>query len=133
MGAAQALTWRCELPRPPDRVVAMNAMETITSREPSTSIYAALVRSLREVGEHDVEVKQTSLHLTRGRAFAGVHPRTTGLLVNVVLNRELVGARVAKTSQVSRSRWHNEVLLSEADHVDAELQGWLTEAYDLAG
>lgn len=111
----------------------MNAMETIAAREPGASIYEALTRLLGSVGEHAIEVKKTSLHITRGRAFLGVHPRASGLLVNIVLDSKLSDARVVKSEQVSRNRWHNEVLLTSPADVDAQFRGWITDAYALAG
>lgn len=110
----------------------MDALETIESREPAAAIYSALSAALDGVGPHNVEVKKTSLHVTRRRAFLGVHPRAAGMLVNVVLERELTGERVARTDHVSRNRWHNEILLAPPGDVDSELTSWIAEAYSLA-
>ncbi len=63
-----------------------------------------------------------------GRAFLGVHPRRGALRVNVVLQRALTSRRVDKVEQVSRGRFHNEVLLTVPDDLDEEFGGWVAEA-----
>ena len=40
--------------------------------------------------------------------------------------------RVAKSEQVSKHRYHNEIKIIAPDEVDEELIGWLKEAYRLA-
>ena len=39
--------------------------------------------------------------------------------------------RVTKAEQVSKSRWHLDVKLSNIEEIDGELLGWLRQAYDL--
>jgi hypothetical protein len=107
------------------------ALDTIGSREQSKAAYAALLALLDGLGHYDVENKRTSLHVTRGRAFLGVHPRTNGLLINIVTTAPLLSPRVRRSEQVSARRCHNEVLLCSADEFDAELTGWIKQAYEL--
>jgi Domain of unknown function (DUF5655) len=99
------------------------------------AVYDALMTALRTLGEVVSEPKKTSIHITAGAgapAFAGVHPRKAGILLNVRTESPLSGARIRKTEQVSRNRYHNELLLTAPSDVDAELRGWLEEAYRLA-
>jgi hypothetical protein len=103
----------------------------IQSRPASKGTYAALRALLERVGSYQVENKRTSLHLTHGRAFLGVHPRAAGLLLTVVTTGPITSPRVRKTEQVSTNRFHNEVLLSAPTDIDDELTGWITEAYRL--
>jgi hypothetical protein len=78
-----------------------------------------------------IEEKKSCLHVIAGKAaFLGVHPRKGGLRLNIVLARPLQGARVVKAEQVSRARYHNEVDVA-ANDFDAELLGWISEAYEL--
>lgn len=109
--------------------MTVNALDAINAREASTSIYAALLEVLDDLGPYQVETKKTSLHITRGRAFLGLHPRANGILVNIVSLAALAGPRVRRTEQVSRNRFHNEVLLTSAEDVDGELSGWIAQAY----
>jgi len=109
----------------------MDALTQIQASEPALAVYQALGRHLDTLGPHEIEVKKTSLHVSRGRAFLGIHPRKNGLLLNFVLTSPLAGERVRKREQVSRNRWHNEVLVTGAHDLDAELIDWLGEAYRL--
>jgi hypothetical protein len=84
--------------------------------------YEELLTSLRTLGPFTVEPKKTSIHLARGRGFAGVHPRKGYLYLNLRLERALSGSRLAKTEQVSKNRWHNEIRLDSPEQVDGELR-----------
>ena len=76
--------------------------------------------------------KKTSIHLVNTPGFAGIHPRKRFLYLNVRMNRPLQSERVAKSEQVSKHRYHNEIKIIAPDEVDDELIGWLKEAYRLA-
>lgn len=108
-----------------------DASAMISGREPSRTIYASLLEAIDALGPYEVEAKKTSLHISHGRAFLGVHPRAAGLLLNVVTTAALDSPRIRKSEQVSANRCHNEVLLASADDVDDELRGWIGQAYAL--
>jgi len=93
--------------------------------------YDRLLEVLRTFGSLREDPKKTSIHLVNTSGFAGVHPRKSFLYLNVRMARPLQGERIAKSEQVSKNRYHNEVKLTCPDDVDAELVGWLKEAYDL--
>lgn len=96
------------------------------------ALYEQLLQSLNTLGPFQIEEKKTSLHLVAGKAaFLGVHPRKEGLRLNLVLARPLSGGRLAKTEQVSKARFHNEVDVRTVEDFDDELTGWLKEAYEL--
>ena len=97
----------------------------------SRELYKQLLTALRSIGPFEKEIKKTSIHLVRGTAFAGVHPRKQSLLITIKASKPIRSARVAKAEQVSKNRWHLDVKLSAAGEIDAELLGWLREAYDL--
>jgi hypothetical protein len=111
----------------------VTALDKITGSEPAGSIYTALLEKLKSVGPFKVEPKASSLHVVHKRAFLGVHYRKTGLLLNIVLDRPLNTPRLKSSEQVSRSRYHNEVLLATPGEVDRELVGWMKEAHRLTG
>ncbi len=96
------------------------------------SIYRRLLEVLAGLGPYEVEPKKKSIHLVNGSAFGGVHPRASSLLLNLRMSRALVGPRIRKAEQVSKNRWHNEIVVSSAAEIDAEVQGWLAEAYQLS-
>lgn len=105
----------------------------IRDRSPEVGeIYTQLLNVLKPFGPYDVEEKKTSLHLSRGSAFAGVHPRAKAVLLNIRHAEPIRSKRFRKVEQVSKNRFHSEVLLERVDQVDEELVGWLKAAYDLA-
>jgi hypothetical protein len=97
----------------------------------SQSTYGRVVAEARKLGPFEVEEKKTSLHLTNGRAFAGIHPRSTGIILNLVLDAPVRNARVHKSDQVSANRYHVEFKLEDPTEVDAQLAGWMKKAYSL--
>jgi hypothetical protein len=99
------------------------------------SVYQRIVEAARGFGPLVEDAKQTCVHLasaTDAAAFAGVHPRKHGILLNLRTAAPIVSTRVRKTEQLSRHRFFNEVLVESPDEVDAELAGWLGEAYGLS-
>jgi hypothetical protein len=103
---------------------------------PGTStgeIYGRFLSAARALRPMNVEDKKTCVHFARRSAFAGVHPRKDAILVTLKTAAPLVSARVRKLEQASRSRFHNDLVLTDPDEVDGELLGWVRDAYDLAG
>jgi hypothetical protein len=99
----------------------------------SLVLYHKLLAAVGRIGPFREEVKKTSIHLVRGSAFAGVHPRKQHLLLTIKAEQPNSGARIAKSEQVSKNRWHLDVKLSTAKDIDPELLAWLRAAYDLCG
>ena len=95
------------------------------------TIYNRLLEALQGLGAFSVEPKKTSIHLVNKVGFAGVHPRKNYLYLNLRTEHAIENARVVKTEQVSKNRYHNEIKLDSPDAIDAELRGWLREAYAL--
>jgi len=95
------------------------------------AIYHRLLEALRSLGPFQEEPKKTSIHLVQTLGFAGIHPRKSFLYLNLRMNRPLQGERVAKSEQVSKNRYHNEVKITSPDEIDAELIDWLKEAHAL--
>jgi hypothetical protein len=48
-------------------------------------------------------------------------PGAGGILLNIVLARQLESARVHRAQSVSANRWHNEIILQDPKEMDAEL------------
>jgi Domain of unknown function (DUF5655) len=111
--------------------VPMSKLPSILKSPASRSTYEKVVAETRKLGPFDVEEKKTSLHLTHGRAFAGLHPRATGIILNLVLDAPVKSPRVHKSEQVSANRHHVEFKLEDPAEVDAQLIGWIKEAYAL--
>lgn len=110
-----------------------DALERIAADPGADRVYRSLLLLLERLGTFSIEPGKASFLVRNGRSFLGVHPRRGGLRVNIVLPRALTARRVDKVEQVSRSRFHNEVLLTMPDDLDAEFGRWVAEARDLAG
>ena len=99
------------------------------------AVYTRVVEAARAAGPVFEDAKKTCVHLAPAAdasAFAGVHPRKTGILLNLRTAAPISSPRVRKTEQLSRHRFFNEILVEAPDQVDAELAGWLREAYALS-
>ena len=100
-----------------------------------TAIQSRSAVQLSRTSPVTIETKKTSLHLiagTHGSAFAGVHPQKSAILLNIRSAVPIESPRVRKVEQVSKHRFHNEVLLASPDDVNGELLRWLKAAYELA-
>jgi hypothetical protein len=94
--------------------------------------YARILEVLRAIGDVREDPKKTSIHLVRSSGFAGVHPRKSSLVLNVRLDHAVASERLLKAERVSTTRYHNELKLATPEDVDAQVEGWLCAAYELA-
>ncbi len=97
------------------------------------AIYVRILAESRKFGPLVEEPKKTSIHLVNKSAFAGVVTRKTALILNIKSAAPIKHARIAKSEQVSASRFHQEVKLTSPADVDPVLVGWLKEAYAISG
>ncbi|MGA3212133.1 MAG: DUF5655 domain-containing protein [Terriglobales bacterium] len=94
-------------------------------------LYRELLKAIRAIGQFREDFKKTSVHLVRSSAFIGVHPRKDYLVLTIKAAARIKSPRVFKAEQVSKNRWHLDLKLSRAEEIDAELLGWVGEAYEL--
>lgn len=94
----------------------------------SLAVYGALMEKISSLDRCELQEKASSFHVAHGRAFLGIHPRRGGLLVNIVLGKQLESSRVFRAERVSANRWHNEASL-KTPRVDVELLTWIREGY----
>ena len=91
-----------------------------------------VLEAVQKLPETLIDEKKTSLHIVAGgAAFLGVHPRTDGVCLNIVLSHRLDGPRIVKCEQVSKFRYHVEVDVPGGVEIDPELLRWIYEAYGL--
>src|SRR3954451_15519861 len=109
-----------------------DALQRIGDDAAAAGIWSRIQDRLERLGPFDVEVKKGSLHITRGRAFLGVHPRKGALLLNIVTADPIEAPRIRRSERISARRVHNEVLVAAEDEVDDELTEWIRSAYRLA-
>jgi hypothetical protein len=94
--------------------------------------YRRLLNAARALGRVAEEPKQTSIHLVRDTAFAGVATRRSSLILTLKSAKDIRSPRIEKREQTSAHRWHVAVRLHKPADVDRQLTNWLTAAYDLA-
>ena len=109
----------------------MTRTPAIFKTDVSRALYEKLFTAVRRIGPHDVELKKTCVHACRGRAFLGVHPRATGVLLSIVTDAPIKSERLRKCEQLSARRWHAQLLVESPKELDAELKRWIAEAYAL--
>ncbi len=103
-------------------------------------LYAALADRIGAAfGPVDVIAYKTQINFARGRGFAFVwlpmrrikaRPETY-LLVTFVLPYRLAHERIIKAVEARRGRWTHHVIVAYPDDANAELLGWIAEAYAL--
>jgi len=124
---------RAPVPGPQSRTSGVTTQPPgVLKTTAAQAVYAKLLRAVACFGAFEVEEKQTSVHLIRGRAFAGVSPRVDGIILSLVFDVPLEHARVRKLERLSARRFHAEIKLATPGEVDAELVGWVKRAYALA-
>jgi len=97
------------------------------------ALYDKLLEVLNRFGPIIEEPKKTSIHLVNKSALAGVETRKSYLLLNIKADHKIDSPRVIKTDQPSANRFHLVVKIESLDDFDAELEGWLKEAYLISG
>ncbi len=96
------------------------------------SIYDRILNESRKFGAVTEEPKKTSIHLVNKSAFAGIATRKNALILNIKSSAPIKHARIAKSEQLSASRFHQAVKLISSDEVDSIVVGWLKEAYAIS-
>jgi len=94
--------------------------------------YDALVAAAEECGPIWVQPSKSSIHIMAKSAIAGVHTRKVALLVTIKSGIELKSPRIRKIERVSRNRFYFDILMDSPAAIDAEVQDWLREAYELS-
>ena len=112
---------------------APDAARHFESADPTVrSLYEELLARLRKIGPVTEDPKKTCIHLNRRSALAGVYIRKSHLNLEFKTDYPIESPRIAKSEQISRSRWHHVIKLDSADSIDAEVMGWLKDAYELS-
>ena len=94
-------------------------------------VYARLLKAVHALGPVVEERGERSVLLRSRGGFLGVHPKRDCLDLQIVTDHLIRAARVMKVDPVSARRFHVHVRIASQKEVDAELMGWLREAYDL--
>jgi hypothetical protein len=89
-------------------------------------------RLLDTIGRYKIERKSRSIHITRKRAFVGLHPTKSYLGINVVLDRAQAAPPASKVEKVSANRFHHFYKITSRKELNKSFVRLLHEAYDLA-
>ena len=132
--------WRC--PRCGQRFVARNMphscdVRTIDEHFAAASpalraAFDAFVAAAREHGDVTLNATKSRITLQARFRFAGVErPRRDHLVAHFVLTRPVRSARLSRVEYVPPSYYVHKLRLHGPEDVDAELRGWLAEAYQV--
>ena len=118
----------------------MTMDETLFFRARPTALplSARLREQLLAFAGAELTVQATQNTFRAGAVFACVSLRRLrgcppeGLLVSFGLGRRLSSPRVAQAVEPYPGRWTHHVSISTEEELDAELLGWLREAWDFA-
>ena len=112
----------------------MSVASHFAGKDPTVrATYQRLINVARTLGPVTEEAKNTSIHLVRQAAFAGVATRRSSLILTLKSATDIRSSRIEKREQTSANRWHIEVRLKKPAHIDRQLTAWLKAAYELAG
>jgi hypothetical protein len=115
-------------------VAELSVSQHFENKDPVVkSIYERILRESRKFGKVTEEPKKTSIHLVNKSAFAGVMTRKNALILNIKSAAPIRHTRIARSEQLSASRYHQAVKLTSPDEVDSDVVGWLKEAYTISG
>ena len=93
-------------------------------------IYKKLIKEVNQFGLVRIEPKKASIHLMNRFSFVGIYVRKNNLNLEIHLNHKVKSKRIQKVDQVSANRFDHMVQINSPTEVDAEILGWLTEAYE---
>jgi Domain of unknown function (DUF5655) len=95
-------------------------------------LFERFVAAARESGTVTVNATKSRIALQARMRFAGIQrPRRRYLLANFVLTRPVESPRLARVEFVPPYYYVHKLRLSGPEDVDAELRGWLAEAYEV--
>jgi hypothetical protein len=94
--------------------------------------YNAILQASGKFGVVTEDPKQTSIHLVRKSAFAGIATRKGALILTIKSDEDITSSRIIKRLQASARRWYLETRLEKPKDVDREVRGWLKRSYELS-
>ena len=106
----------------------------LKGKDPIHPIFTRLTSVIEELGgDVKAEPRQTYVAFSRVRQFAVLQPSTaTRLDVGLVLPDAEETPRLRPAGSFGSGRISHRVSLAHEDEIDAELMGWLRDAYDVA-
>ena len=142
-GDANVVAQFFDKPLPDLGAGAPTAAATAASGDPLAAIYTgakaglrplheAVMSQIRAFGDFDEAPKKSYISLRRKKQFAMVGPATKDS-VEIGINAKDLPAHARLKLQPAGSMCNATTRITRAAEVDAQLQGWLRQAYDAAG
>lgn len=101
-------------------------------------LYQAAERMAAEPGPHEVRVGKSQISFRRRRGYAylwrpGVYVNSpVPLVLSLALPRNLGSPRFKQVVHPAKGTWMHHLELTDSSQLDAEVRGWLLEAYEAA-
>jgi predicted transport protein len=142
-GDANAVALFIDKPLPDLSGGAPTAAATVANGDPLDAIYTgakaglrplheAVMAKITALGDFEVAPKKSYVSLRRKKQFAMVGPATKDSL-EIGLNAKDLPANARLIRQPTGSMCNATTRITSAAEVDAQLQGWLRQAYNAAG
>ena len=130
--AAEALKPADYTPPTTEEMIAAQYADAKAALRPIFERVLAIVQSLG--GDARIEPRQTYVAFARAKQFALVQPSTkTRVDLGLVLPDVEPSGRLAASTNFGSGSINRRVALTAPDEVDAEIAGWLRQAYDRCG
>jgi hypothetical protein len=114
---------------------AMTLAEYFSTGPPMEKpIFDVVLAHIETLGPVHVEPVSVGVFFKRPRKFAELRPMTRWITLSFSLNRRVDHGCISRKPMPYGGRYHHVVNLRSPDDFDAEIKGWLSEAYfDAAG
>ncbi len=105
----------------------------------SLRLYAAVQRAIDDIGEATVKVTKSQIAFRRRLGFAYIWrpgqylANDVPAVLSIALPYRVVSDRFKAVAHPSARVWMHHVELRQTGQLDAEILGWLQQAYDRAG
>jgi hypothetical protein len=113
--------------------------EFFTGWEDSRMLFDALHATMEAIGAAELRIGKSQVSFRRRRAFAWawipdryLHGKHAPLVLTVSLNRRDTSARWKETVGPMSGRFNHHLELRALADIDAEVEGWLREAWETA-
>ena len=100
-----------------------------TGPERERPIFDAVMAHLDTVGPVHVEPVSVGIFLKRAQTFAQLRPMQKWVALSFSLRHHVHHDRITRRAIPHGGRYYQVVNLRDADDIDDDIRGWLTEAY----
>jgi hypothetical protein len=95
-------------------------------------LYRQLLKTVRTFGAVREDAHKNLIALVNRSVLAGVEVRKNHLLLHVKTFYLIHNPRILKTVRVAANRFQHQIKVTADSDIDAELRGWLKDAYQLS-